>query len=203
MFFFPSKTEAQLFDSIKYFVSKKPTIDFRLDSRNNFISSRKASTFGIKLGFDYNSRLRIGLGYNFLRTNFYERTIIGIPPNRQVRSYRLTLQYICFYVDYVYYNSRKWTFSVPVQVGLGQTSSVGIFPAFEKRRNDSSPIMLYEPCLSGEYRVLPWFALNANAGFRIVLLKGASFRQKLTAPMYVAGVSIYWSMLYNSFFIKR
>jgi hypothetical protein len=199
----PFRSEAQLLDSLRVVLKNKPTIDFRADSRNNFISSRKASTFGFKIGLDYDSRLRFGVGYNFLRSRFYERFTFGSPLNTQVQSRRLVLRYLCVYIDYVYYNSRRWTFSVPVQLGFGRTFYREIYPVSATPEREFSPIVLYEPCLSGEYRILPWLALSANAGFRIVLLRGNNLKQKLTAPVYVGGISIYWTRLYRKIFPGR
>jgi hypothetical protein len=199
----PFHSSAQLGDSLKKILRVKPTFDFRLDSRNNFISSRKASTYGIKLGFDFDSRLRLGVGFNFLNSKFYDRSIAYQPPPPSVVSQRLILRYTCVYVDYVYYQTKKWTFSVPVQLGFGRTRYREIYPDFNGRETGVSPIILYEPCLSGEYRFLPWLAVSANAGFRMVILKGASLKQRLTAPVYVGGLSIYWTRLYKVVFPGR
>lgn len=198
--FSPLASEAQLLDSLKSVLKSKPTFDFRLDSRNNFISAHKASTFGLKIGFDYRSKLRFGLGYNFLQSKFYERTSANTSSGVRFYTRRLVLQYSCIYADYVYFNTKKWTFSVPVQLGFGRTFYREIFPNLYGTESVPSTIVLYEPCLSGEYRVCPWLAINANAGFRIVVIKGRDLRQRLTAPLYVAGISVYWTRLYKLVF---
>src|ERR1044071_6977417 len=43
--------------------SKWPTASF--DSRNSFISDRRAHIWGLKAGVEFNSKLQFGLGYNF------------------------------------------------------------------------------------------------------------------------------------------
>ena len=54
-------TEAQLLDSIKKSVKKKPGFDFWLEGRNAFVSSRKAEMRSIKVAASFNKTLfRLG-----------------------------------------------------------------------------------------------------------------------------------------------
>jgi hypothetical protein len=60
-------------------------------------------------------------------------------------------------------------------------------------------VLLYEPCLSVNYRVLPYIAVGTEMGLRLALYKNNQFKEQLTAPIYVFKVLFYWSDMINHF----
>jgi hypothetical protein len=90
-----------------------------------------------------------------------------------------------------------------VQIGFGRTFYKSIFPDLSERIVETHPIVVYEPCISGEYRLLPWFALGAEGGFRIFLVKNKAVKERFTAPMYVFSASIKWGYFIDKYHLKQ
>ncbi len=197
-FFFPAK--AQLYDSLKASLYMKRTIHFKLDSRNSFISSRRAQVWGIKIGADFGKKLRLGFGYNFLNSDFNKELYYDSPKGVDIVSRQLKMRYGCAYIEYVFYRKEHWEFSVPVQFSVGSIWYNYSFKNIEGIRGRKHLLMLYEPTLSGQYKLFPWLGLGADLGFRYALVKSRQIEEKLTSPVYVFKVLIYWGTLYKKVF---
>jgi hypothetical protein len=190
---------AQLFDSIKSDLKKKPVFHYKFDSRSAFIDNRNANVWGIKFGIGYNRRIRFGVGYNYLKSRLPAKvnlisTVTGEPIKTILR-----MRYVSFYVEYVYYRKNKWELSVPVQLGVGSTKYVAFSDLENNYQSPSYLVLLYEPCLSVNYRVLPYIAVGTEMGLRLALYKNNQFKEQLTAPIYVFKVLFYWSDMINHF----
>ena len=112
---------------------------------------------------------------------------------------RLRMRYVSLYVEYVYYRKNKWELSVPVQLGLGSTKYVAFSNPDINLRSKGHLVILYEPCLSVNYRVLPFVALGTEMGLRLAMYKDKQVKEQLTAPIYVFKVLFYWSDMINYF----
>ena len=190
---------AQLFDSIKSDLKKKPVFHYKFDSRSAFIDNRNANVWGIKFGIGYNRRIRFGVGYNYLKSRLPAKvnlisTVTGEPIKTILR-----MRYVSFYVEYVYYRKNKWELSVPVQLGVGSTKYVAFSDLESNYQSPCYLVLLYEPCLSVNYRVLPYIAVGTEMGLRLALYKNNQFKEQLTAPIYVFKVLFYWSDMINHF----
>jgi hypothetical protein len=191
--------QTQLTDSLRLCLLKKPGPDFSLDSRDSFIANRSARTYGVRIGVDFGGSLKMGGGYYQLGS-----PIIRIEPfhnssgNTNVRS-TIYLHYICYYIEYVFYNSRSWKFSALPQVGFGFTSKDFVYNDVVQR-GKKKPAFMYEPCLSGEYKLTRWLGIGASAGFRLMLKDNKSVKENFNAPIYSFSVMIHWDKLYGYFF---
>jgi hypothetical protein len=198
---------AQLLDSIQKSVRKKPKFDFWLESRNSFVSSRRAEMRGIKVAAAFNKNFYVGGGLNFLKSNdnnlnkfsknIYVTDSLGMPDTVKAK---LQLIYLCYFLEYVFYKTHKWEFSVPVQIGFG-----GSWYEYEYNGNykiQRHPVILYEPALSGEYMIFKWFGVGANLGFRLMLVKNKKIPERFTSPLYTLKTNIYWGELYKLAFPK-
>lgn len=187
--------DAQLLDSLRRYLSEKPSLDWDWDTRNTIITSRRARVSGYKLGLDFASKFKVGVGMNFLDSYHpYQLQSIGA----EVKTLSLRMWYPCIYAEYVFHKRNKWTFTVPVQFGWGRAwyQNLSYSPAV---RTAPGILVLYEPCLSGEYRLLPWLGVGAEGGFRIVLAKSDRIRERFTAPIYVFSVSVKWGYLMRKY----
>lgn len=192
------QAKAQLFDSIKTDLKKKPVFHYKLDSRSAFIGNRNANVWGIKFGMGFNKRIRFGLGYNYLKSRLPAKVNLISPLTAEPIKTRLRMRYISFYTEYIYYRKNKWELSVPVQLGIGSTKYV----AFDDPDNIQSAahlVVLYEPCLSVNYKLVPFIAVGTEMGLRLAIVKNRNVKEQLTAPMYVFKVLIYWSDMINYF----
>ncbi len=196
----PLLTRAQLYDSLRSSLQMKKTIHFKFDSRNSFISSRRAQIWGIKLGADFGKKLRLGFGYNFLNSDFNKELSYPSPTGIDIVSQKLKIQYGCAYIEYVFYRQNHWEFSVPVQFSVGSIWYNYSFKNIEGLRSRKHLLVLYEPTLSGQYKIFNWFGVGADLGFRYALVKNRFIEEKLTSPIYVFKVLLYWGKLYEKAF---
>jgi hypothetical protein len=198
--FFARQSQAQLYDSLKASLNMKRTIHFKFDSRNSFIASRRAQIWGVKLGADFGKKIRLGFGYNFLNSDFYSDLSYPSPGSIDLVSQKLKIQYGCAYIEYVFYRQNHWEFSVPVQFSVGSIWYNYSLHNIEGLRSRKHLLVLYEPTLSGQYKIFPWLGLGADLGFRFALVKNRFIEERLTSPIYAFKVLIYWGTLYNKVF---
>jgi hypothetical protein len=190
---------AQLFDSIKSDLKKKPIFHYKFDSRSAFIGNRSANVWGIKVGIGFNRRVRFGVGYNYLKSRLPARASLVSTQTGEMLQSRLRMRYVSIYAEYVYYRKNKWELSVPVQIGIGNTAYVPFNDSQVNFRLVTHPILLYEPCLSVNYRIVPFVALGTEMGLRIALIKSRQINEQITAPIYVFKAIIYWADMINYF----
>ena len=192
--------QAQLTDSLMLSLQKPVRLQFKLDTRNSFIASRRAQITGIKIGADFGKTLRIGGGFNFLNSNFTKEKNYPSPLGVDTILQKLKLRYMCYYIEYVFYRTPHWEFSVPVQFSVGAAWYNYTFKNVEGLRSRKHLVVLYEPTLSGQYKIFPWLGVGLDLGFRYALIKNKFIEEKLTSPIYVFKVLIYWGELYKKVF---
>ena len=114
--------KAQFLDSLKSFVSHKPRVAFRFDSKTTFISTSGVSIWGLNLGLDFNNKLKSGLGFYFLRSRLHKQQRISREffPDTSVDS-RLFVYYGGIFAEYVFFQNEKWEMCFPLQVGFGSS----------------------------------------------------------------------------------
>src|SRR5688500_579531 len=108
---------------IKRSLQKKPRPTVKLDSRNSFIASQRAKIVGIKFGADYDNILRVGIGASFLNSDrFKTYHLLNDELNKiDTITAKLNFYYVCGYAEYIFYRDKRWQFSIPLQVGVGNS----------------------------------------------------------------------------------
>ncbi len=171
-------SQAQFFDTISYSLKQKPQLDFKVDSRNSFISNRQARIFGVKVGLNFNKKVKIGIGYNWITSDVFR------PSDKSFLKYA----YLSPYFEYVYYKQDKWWLSIPVQFGLG-------WARYQYNNNShTSPtyfLLHYEPAMIGMYEPVRYLAVGGGVGYRLMLIGQKNLDNKLTAPIYIIKVKLY------------
>jgi hypothetical protein len=197
-------TEAQFLDSIWVAFKGKRSLLARYESRNSFADNARIEISSVKGGVTFGKRVSLGAGWCWLTTPVYEDYYINDPENGfqgNIRS-KLKLQYFCFYGDYVFYKSRRWMYSVPMQFGVGETSMQYIYSGI-KNSYGKSLLVLYEPGINVKFKMLSWLGLGVNVGYRMVLKNNKYVNRKLNSPVYSFGVLIWWDELARSLFPKN
>lgn len=177
-------------------LNKDGVIFLRFDTKNSFISNSKVKIWGVNLGFNHNNTVKYGLGfYNLLspiHKNFYD-SYDGITDTIPT-SFNFT--YLSLFGEYVFYHSKHWETSLPIQIGIGGTNYSG-------HLNDSSyiynnkPILHYEATLTGQYKFWKYFGLGAGVGYRIMLINNKDIDLKLTSPIYSVKFKFFIGELYR------
>jgi hypothetical protein len=99
----------------------------------------------------------------------------------------------------VYYKTRYWEFSIPLQIGIGNSRYVYHANGNNYVR-DYQSIVLYEPMVQTEYYIFPWLGIEADVGLRLMLKQNTAIGKDFNSPMYAFGMFIAWDELYNTLF---
>ncbi len=195
MFCFTAK--AQFLDSLNVVFKSKSIIDARLESRYSFIRNSIISVTGIRLGVAYKRKLRIGGGVSWLKTDrsysFYDRNSLG--DLIETKKY-LKFAYLCYYIDFVYYRTKRWQLSVPIQAGTG-------LAWFQKEKayaltngDRKSFLLLYEPGITIQFKILRYIGVGGDAAFRFVLNREKKIGEQLNSPTFSIKLLVWPDQLY-------
>jgi hypothetical protein len=180
-----SQAQSDFVGEIKSSFKTKPKLDLRFDTRNSFITSRLAQVRGLKLGIDYEGKVKLGLSYNWLHSEIKrERSV-----NDQLVQSKLHYAYLAPYFEYAFYRKGPWEISVPIHLGLGWANYNWSLQGL----SESSPyrfILSYEPYMTCRYTVLRYFGLGAGVGYRLVLIGNSDLGENLNSPIYVFKVQV-------------
>lgn len=181
-------------------MKSKPSYNLKLDTRKSFVANVNSTVWGIKLGVSYSKRIKFGIGYNYLKTPIISRYLLENDKGNYTVASRLRMRYVSFYTEYVYYKKNKWRLSIPVQLGTGYTNYVSFINPSAYNESPKRFVLLYEPCLSVNYQLIPYVTVGAEIGLRLALRKHPEIREQLTAPIYVFRLIIDWSEIVRDVF---
>ena len=200
----PILLEAQIFDSLSQKFKSKPVYFFKFDTRNSFISARRAVFSGVKFGFKYDNSLIVGLGVSFLNTDIaLKNTTLYTDASYEASSSKLSFYYISPFLEYVFYKDHKWEHAIPIQLGFGYSNF-----RFKNKSGltmllYSKPIILYEPAMTTEYKIFPWLALGGGLGYRLLLINNKIYGKLFNSPIYLIKFNIIWDSLPIKVFDKE
>jgi hypothetical protein len=197
--FCSSVCKAQLsLDSLMYNLSQKPTFFFQFDATNSFVSGSGANAIGVKAGLDFGKRIKFGAGYYTMVSDIVESKYVA----RYDTFYNAKLQmnYYTTFIDYVLYDRNRWQFSFLNQFGIGN-SYFWYYPnkSENKRKTEtisSKPVILYEPAVMGQFRIMKWFGVGFGTGYRIMILTNKEIDHKLSSPIYALRLKLYLDEIY-------
>lgn len=186
------KLQAQFLDSLHQIFNSSSSIDARLESRWSFIRNEAITVTGVRLGVAYHRKLRIGGGLSWLQTYrtelFTETNAAGNPED--VKKY-LKFGYICYYIDFVYYRTKRWQLSVPVQLGTGM-SWFQKEPQYHAHITDKKYfLLLYEPGITMQFKIFRWLGLGGDFAFRFVMRNQKKIGEQLNSPT-LSGKILFW-----------
>lgn len=192
IFAFFSKLSGQSFEQeLRNAISKKPTFEFKIDSRNSFISRTNARVVGFKVGIQYDHKLSFGLGYNQLWSNIERTSLIG----GNFQNTNLKFHHFSPYTEYVFYRDDHWELSIPVQFGLGSTYQM--IQGDENKKYNRKFVLSYEPAITFQYRFLKYCGAGLGIGYRLMLIDNPSIDEQFTSPVYLIKFRVYFEDLVN------
>lgn len=201
---FKSKAQPTL-DTIRQCLQQRPQVFLKLDGRNSFIENSRAKIFGIKGGVTYGKRLQFGIGYNQLyppaenfdkKLFFYDNYGRLYPVMAHLRMY-----YFSAYAEYVFYKTKHWELSMPLQFGIGKSYYKYLLSGL-RMKTDESLNFIYEPAIAIEYKFVKWFGVGADLGYRFMITSDKQLNKNFTSPTYAFKFLIYYSEIYKSLFPK-
>ncbi|HRD37405.1 MAG TPA: hypothetical protein PLC65_02130 [Bacteroidia bacterium] len=197
---FINKSKAQLFDSLQQIIKSKASIDLRLESRYSFINNELAAINGIRIGASFRRKLRFGGGISWLKSDLYDD--IYIPnSNGDLISNRkfLRLGYVCLYADVVFYKTKRWQVSVPIQTGLG----LSWYQFNDSYNLNSQPkyfLWIYEPGISTHFKIFKWLGLGMDVNYRFTLKNNKNISEQFSSPTYALKFLFWADQLFYDLF---
>jgi hypothetical protein len=175
-------------DEFKKSFKSKPKLDVKFDNRFSFIRDTDVKTIGIKVGLNYRRKFKVGLGFNQMLFN-----VEKIAFNDLGEEVPVDLEYSYFspYLEYVYYNTRKWEFSLSIQHGIGGASYQYVNTNGDKVKLVQSAVLSYEPAMLIDYKIIRWVGIGTGIGYRVVYYKESGIQEKFTSPEYVIKLKVY------------
>lgn len=203
------EASAQIFDSIQSSLKTKPHIIGGLASKNTFIDGFRSPIFTLRGGLDFNQRINMGVGISWLkrpryeteRNNlpFYLDKIIVEPAGSSVIHPALQFRYFNLFLEYVYFKTGKWHFSLPIQIGVGDSRYKYRLNG-EKIVENKHFLFLYEPAVSGQYKITNWLGVGLDVGYRLMLINNKNIGSRFNSPVYDIKTIIFWEEVYKSVF---
>lgn len=189
-------TKSQIVEEdISEAMQKKPDFFLRFDSKNSFIANAGVKIWGLNAGMNHGDTFKYGVGLYGLSTPVkrdYFETVNGIEDT--VHS-SLDFTYFSLFGEYIFYQTRHWQASIPLQIGLGRSGFSGTL-------NDNTynyhkkTVLLYEATLTGHYRFLRYFAIGAGIGYRIMLMDNKQLDLDLSSPIYILKLKFFVGDVY-------
>jgi hypothetical protein len=200
-------SEAQVFDSISCSFRRRPSLTGGFATKSTFINGFRSPIFTARAGLDFNHSVRIGAGVSWLKlspyktgsdnTPFYLDKPIIDSTGTYMAHPALNFLYVNVFFEYIYFSSLKWQFSVPLQLGAGNSKYTYNFNG-ENITEKRHWVLLYEPAVSGQYRIIKWFGVGLDVGMRLMIVTNKSIGTKFNSPMYDIKAIIYWGELYRT-----
>lgn len=202
LFGFTHKSKAQLFDSLQEIIKSKSSIAVKLESRYSFIDNELAAINGIRIGVAFRRKLRLGGGLSWLKSEISETEYITDAFNIQTsRKKYLKIGYICLYADFVFYKTKRWQLSVPIQTGFG----LSWFQYDTKYNLKSEPkyfLFIYEPGISTQFKITKWLGLGFDVNYRFAIKNNKNIKDRFSSPTYAPKLLFWPDQLFFDLFPK-
>ena len=187
----PFKKHAEIFSSS---LKVKPKFFGGFDSRHSFISKRQVNIGGLRMGLNYNDRVRFSFGLYFLETAFYRTQLMS---SGDTLTAKLGFAYFAMACEYVLFKTKRWEISVPFYTGLGATSLVGLDSLTQ------GPILPLEMSVNAVYKIFPWLGIGWGVGYRYMFINNRKVPENFNNPIYILGIRLYFGELYRAIFKKK
>lgn len=204
------EASAQTLDSIRSSFHTRPHLTGGFGTNTSFINGFDSPIFNLYGGLDFNHHIRTGVGLSWLQLSPYktgrnnspfylDKIITDVKGRSDTVHPALSFRYFDVYAEYIFYKSKRWQFSVPLQLGIGNSK-------YEYRYKGATfteykhLVFLYQPAVSGYYRIFPWFGVGLDVGYRFMIINNKYIGGKFNSPVYNAYAIVFWDSLYKMFF---
>ncbi|MGY6562303.1 MAG: hypothetical protein ACXITV_09370 [Luteibaculaceae bacterium] len=194
---------AQLLDSIKLAFSAEPKWFVKLNSRGSFITTRHAQIEGVLVGLQYNDKVLLGVGYNWLGTRFSRTIPITENGVSGIANGRLTFRFLSGYFEYAFFAKNNFEITIPVQVGIGYSTILYRDFQGERQTQNSRMVVLYEPSMVFQYHFLRYFSAGGGLGYRLMLVNNIQLQENFNSPIYIWRFNVYFGKIYKDFEKRR
>jgi hypothetical protein len=184
----------------------KPSLFFTLDNTASFVGGKSATTNELRFGLDFKKKLKLGLGYGQLVSDIVvnKDIVAERTDNDSVVPANLSLSFFSANAEYVFFNSKRWQISTPLQIGVGST----YFLYYEsdkngksiQKRTDEGTVLVSGFSAVATYRILRWVGISAGLGYRVGILNNDKVSESFNSPVYTFKFRIFFGEIYKSVF---
>jgi len=184
----------------------KPSLFFTLDNTASFVGGKSATTNELRFGLDFKKKLKLGLGYGQLVSDIVvnKDIVAERTDNDSVVPANLSLSFFSANAEYVFFNSKRWQISTPLQIGVGST----YFLYYEsdkngksiQKRTDEGTVLVTGFSAVATYRILRWIGISAGLGYRVGILNNDKVAESFNSPVYTFKFRIFFGEIYKSVF---
>jgi len=196
MVFFVKAQPVNIKDSFKGVFIGKPSITAKWDTWGTFIGGRTFNTQALKAGAEFNDKLVLGMGYNWLSNGVYKNVeVLGV-----TQHCAFELRYFGPYAEFDFFKSGHWRGTLPIQLGFGKSYLKYNDADGNRVKIKEGHVILYEPAMSFSYDIANLFEVGAGFGYRIMLKNNNSIEETLTSPNFVVRLSLNpygWAELFH------
>ncbi len=203
-------TKGQVVDSIRYFMGQGGSFMAKFDTRHSFISSRYGRIFGLKFGMNYQDRVSLGGGVNWLTNRSDLRKELNFQEQDTTVYGNIAFWYLSPFFEYTFFKNERWELSMPVRVGLGGAEFTYRDPTKDNERQARSSLLFsYEPVLTAQFKFWRYFGIGTGLGYRLVVLDQgltSGFNVKpyrFTSPIYIFRFKVFFGRMYRDIFPKK
>lgn len=204
------EASAQVIDSIRAALHKRPNLIGSFGTNTSFINGFDSPVFTMNGELDFGHRVRFGLGVSWLQlspyrkgrdnTPFYlDKFILNSQGKTDTVHPALSFTHFDLYLEYVFYKTKRWQFSVPLILGAGNSKYKYSYNE-ENFTEHKHFILLYQPAVSGYYKIFRWFGVGLDVGYRMMIVSNRSIDSKFNSPVYNTYALIFWDSLYKMLF---
>lgn len=177
-------------------MATKPKVFVGLDGRRSLLEGRTVRLLGVKLGLDFNHRVRTGITYHFLTTDV-EKSFIQTNALGQSDTIQSSLEfgYLSWKFEYIFFSKKRWQFSVPLYMGIGSAS-------FSDLEETEGGVLLSELSLQGHFKIFPWLGLGGGIGYRYLWIRDTNIDDNLNGLVYMTYIKFFAGVIYKKLFKK-
>ncbi len=184
---------AQLIDSIRHDFASTPKLYVSLDTRNSFITHSIAKIRGLRAGLSFNGRARVGLSYNWLRTDLDRTTAIYRNDSLTTLNGGIRFWFVAPFLEYALIQRKHYELEFPFRIGIGRSGIVYEDEDGTRINRDFQTVVMYEPGVVFTYRFLRYFGASLGVGARLMIKPNKKLNEKFTSPVYSLGIRFYAS----------
>jgi hypothetical protein len=164
---------------------KKPKIFGGFDSHRSFINNRDVNIFGVRVGLEFDHRVRMAVGAYTLQSDFQRQFVVPRPSGLDTIDAKLRYSHLTYILEYIALTSKRWAISFPVAVGLAEANFPQV-PGFQKQQFMLGSLGMYV-----QYKIFPFLGIAGGVGYRTILVGSPLITENFNGPTYSFGVKLY------------
>jgi hypothetical protein len=202
-------SSAQVEDSVKQYLHRRPGLSGDLGSVQTFFYGFKAPISYADIGLSYAGRVRFGIGCARLKVPKFDGNLADDQRPFYRNKYftnesgitdtvneKLHFEYLTVFGEYVFFHSKHWEFSVPLRLGFGD-SWYRYNYAGQDVNSQRHFAFVYRPSVSFDYRICRWIGFNTEVGYIFTLSSQRGLGRSFSSPVVNLGFFIYYSEMYK------